>query len=54
MKIVIFIISIYAFIQTTVTGYLEYSKNNNKIAGIVIYLLAIFILIVPNIMVQLR
>lgn len=54
MKIVIFIISIYAFIQTAVTGYTEYSKNDNKIAGIVIYLLATFSLVVPNIMVQLH
>lgn len=47
MTIVILIASIYAFLETAITGYLEYTKNNNKIAGILLYILAVFCLIVP-------
>lgn len=48
MEIVIFLTSIYACIETAITGYLEYKENNNKCVGIFLYILAVFCLIVPN------
>ena len=51
MEIVIFLTSIYACIETSITGYLEYKENNNKGVGIFLYVLAIFCLIVPNLVV---
>lgn len=47
MTLVIFLTSIYACMETAITGYLEYTENNNKIVGVFLYLLAIFCLIVP-------
>ncbi len=47
MGIVIFLASIYVFLETAITGYVEY-KDNNKKVGIILYILAIFCLIVPN------
>lgn len=47
MAIVVLIASIYTFFETVITGYLEY-KNNNKIVGILLYVIALFCLIVPN------
>ena len=35
MFIVILISSIYAFLETSITGYIEYTQNNNKKTGIV-------------------
>ena len=48
MEIVIFLTSIYACIETAITGYLEYKENNNKGVGIFLYILVVFCLIVPN------
>ena len=48
MEIVVFLTSIYAFIETAITGYFEYKENNNKGVGIFLYILAVFCLIVPN------
>ena len=47
MEIVIFLTSIYACLETAITGYLEY-KENNKGTGIFLYILAAFCLIAPN------
>lgn len=47
MTLVILIASIYAFLETTITGYLEYTQNSNKKAGILLYILSAFCLIVP-------
>lgn len=51
MTIVIFLTSIYAFLETAITGYLEYTKNNNKCSGILLYILAIFCLVVPTLLI---
>ena len=51
MEIVIFFTSIYACLETAVTGYLEYKENNNKGVGIFLYILAALCLIVPNLVV---
>ncbi len=48
MHFIIFLFSIYAFIETMSYGIFEYKKNSNKIAGIFICILAFFTLIVPN------
>ena len=48
MGIIIFLASIYAFLETSITGYFEY-KNNNKKVGIILYFLAVLCLILPNI-----
>ena len=50
MAIVILVASIYAFLETVITGYFEY-KNNNKPVGILLYVISVFCLIVPNIIV---
>ena len=47
MAIVVLIASIYTFLETVITGYLEY-KNNNKPVGILLFIIAVFCLIVPN------
>lgn len=51
MNIIIFLTSIYAFLETAITGYIEYTENNNKLVGIIIFLLALFCLIVPNLVI---
>ena len=51
MGIVIFLTSLYACLETAITGYLEYKENNNKAVGIFLYVLAAFCLIVPNLVV---
>lgn len=48
MGIVIFVASIYAFLETAITGYFEYTQNNNKSVGILLYILSVFCLIAPN------
>ncbi len=48
MEIIIFFASIYAFLETAITGYFEYTKNQNKGVGILLYVLALFCLIAPN------
>ena len=50
MAIVVLIASIYTFLETAITGYLEY-KNNNKPVGILLFAIAVLCLIVPNFMV---
>ena len=47
MELIIFLVSIYTFLETTITGYIEYKDNHNKITGIFLYILAFFCLIVP-------
>ena len=47
MFIVILIASIYAFLETSITAYLEYTQNNNKKTGILLYILSIFCLPAP-------
>lgn len=48
MTLIIGIICIYVFLETAVTGYIEYSQNNNRPAGILLYVLSAFCLVVPN------
>lgn len=50
MNFIIFLVSIYAFLETVVLGYTEF-KGNNKVTGIVLFILAIFCLIVPNLVI---
>lgn len=47
MVLVIFLSSIYAFLETAITAYLEYTENNNKKIGIFLYILSVFCLIIP-------
>lgn len=54
MRIIVFIFSVYAFIQTVSYGMFEYNQNNNKTAGIIIYFLSVISLIAPNILIYLR
>lgn len=54
MKILIAVLSIFVFFKTLYYGIYEYKKNNNKIAGISIMLIAVMVLVVPTIMVNLR
>lgn len=49
MHFIIFLFSVYAFIQTISYGIFEFKKNSNKIVGIIICILGIFSLIIPNI-----
>lgn len=51
MSFVIFLASVYAFLETAVVGYTEFHDNNNKVTGVILYFLAIFCLIVPNLVV---
>lgn len=54
MKILIAILSIFVFFKTLYYGIYEYKKNNNKIAGISIMVIAVIVLVVPTVMVNLR
>ena len=47
MEFVIFLASIYAFLETAISGYFEFKEN--KFVGILLFILAIFCLIVPSI-----
>lgn len=47
MILVILISSVYAFLETAITAYLEYTQNNNKKVGIILYILSVFCLTVP-------
>lgn len=49
MRLIVFILSIYSFIKTISFGIFEYKKNSNKIAGIIICILSVFLLILVNI-----
>ena len=46
MECVIFFSCIYEFLETAISGYFEFKEN--KIVGILLFILAIFCLIVPN------
>lgn len=46
MEFVIFLASIYAFLETAISGYFEFKEN--KFVGILLFILAIFCLIVPS------
>lgn len=46
MNIVTFFTCIYAFLETAISGYFEYKEN--KFVGILLYLIAVFCLVVPN------
>ena len=48
MSIVIFFTCIYAFLETAISGYFEYKEN--KFVGVLLYLIAIFCLVVPNLL----
>lgn len=48
MKIVIFILSLFVFFKTLYYGIYEY-KQNNKVPGICIMVLASICLVLPNI-----
>lgn len=49
MGFVIFFTSTYAFLETAITGYFEFKEN--KFVGILLFTLALFCLIVPNLLV---
>ncbi len=46
MEFVIFLASIYAFLETAISGYFEFKEN--KFVWILLFILAIFCLIVPS------
>lgn len=46
MSIVILVTSIYAFLETVIAGYFEYKEN--KLVGVLLYIVSIFCLVVPN------
>lgn len=46
MSFVIFFTCIYAFLETAISGYFEYKEN--KFVGVLLYLIAVFCLVVPN------
>lgn len=48
MNFIILLTSIYAFIEIIVVGYIEYKDNNNKAAGIVLFVLSALCLVLPN------
>lgn len=54
MKILMGALSVYVFLKTLYYGIYEFKDNNNKIAGIVISILAVVCLVVPSILVNLR
>lgn len=54
MRILIFILSIYIANKTFSYGLFEWKKQQNKIAGIVIFGFATISLIVPIIMINIR
>ncbi len=49
MPFIIFIISIYVFVKTISYGIFELKNNSNKFVGIIIFIIGLFSLIVPNI-----
>lgn len=51
MHFIIFLFTVYAFIQTVAYGIFEYTKNSNKFVGIVICILGLLTLIVPNLII---
>ena len=51
MNLIVFVASVYAFLETAINGYFEYSENKNKFVGIILYVLAIFCLLIPNFMI---
>lgn len=54
MRIIIFILTIYAFIKTISYGIFEQKNNNNKTSAIIIYVLALVGLIAPNVIIYMR
>lgn len=50
MNFIIFLFSIVVFLKTAGYGYYEYKKQNNKVTGSVIIVLALICLIAPNIL----
>lgn len=48
MHFIIFLFSVYAFMQSISYGIFEFKKNSNKIVGILICILGILSLIIPN------
>lgn len=51
MNFIIFLTSVYAFLETIVAGYIEFKDNKNIPAGILLFILSLFCLIVPNLVV---
>jgi hypothetical protein len=54
MRLIVFILSIYVFIKTISYGLFEFKEQNNKASGIIIYVLAVIVLIAPNILIYMR
>lgn len=51
MNIIFIVFSVIVFIKTISYGIFEIKKNNNTFGGIVIFLIALFALIFPNIII---
>lgn len=49
MPFIVLIFSIYTFVKTISYGIFELKNNSNKFVGITIFIIGIFSLIVPNI-----
>lgn len=54
MRLIIFILTLVVFFKTISYGIFEYKQNNNKVGGIIIYVLGLISLITPNIMISMR
>jgi len=54
MKFLVLILSIIIFIKTTSYGLYELKENNNKSGGIIVIAIAVFALILPNVVVYFR
>ena len=48
MNIIILLLSIWIFFKTTSYGAFEYQENNNKLGGVIVFILSSISLILPN------
>ena len=51
MNFIILVASLYVFLETAITGCVEYSQNKNRVAGIILYVVAVFCLVVPSLVI---
>lgn len=48
MNIIVLFLSIWIFFKTVAYGVYEYQENNNKIGGVIIFILSSISLLLPN------
>ena len=54
MKTIIFILSLYMFLQTSIYGIYEIKQNKKKLVGAVIIIISTICLFAPTILLQFR